>query len=109
MHRNRQCFVMQIHKYEGESMFEKLKLKRRISYLKKQIKNNDDDARYELAMIYLDGSIIKKDEKQALALLKTASNNGHLKSKAYLISNKAFDVINLGINAIDSIRQTLNN
>lgn len=89
-------------------MFEKLKLKRRISFLKKQIKNNDDDARYELAMIYLDGSIIRKDEKQAMALLKTAANNGHLKSKAFLISNKAIDVISLGINAIDSIRQTLN-
>ena len=37
-------------------MFEKFKLKRKISKLEKQVTlNNDDDARYELAMIYLDG------------------------------------------------------
>ena len=51
-------------------MFEKLRLKRKVKLLNKRIDNeNSDDARYELAMIYLDGTIIKKDEKQAIKLL----------------------------------------
>ena len=51
-------------------MFEKLRLKRKIKLLNKRIDNeNSDDARYELAMIYLDGTIIQKDEKQAVKLL----------------------------------------
>ena len=89
-------------------MFEKCKLKRQISRLKKEISvNNDDDARYELAMIYLDGSIIKKDERAALSLLETASRNGHAKSKAYLLSNKALKVFNTSIDALKSIIDVL--
>lgn len=85
-------------------MFERLKLKRKIKLLNKRIDiENSDDARYELAMIYLDGTIIKKDEKQAIKLLQTASKNGHAKSKAYLISNKALAVFNQGFDAINEI------
>lgn len=85
-------------------MFEKVKLNKRIRLLKKQIdKNNDNDARYQLAMIYLDGSVIKRDGKQAISLLKTAAENGHIKSKAYLLSDKTINAINVGISAVDSI------
>lgn len=85
-------------------MFERLKLKRKIKLLNKRIDiENSDDARYELAMIYLDGTIIKKDEKQAIKLLQTASKNGHTKSKAYLVSNKALAVFNQGFDAINEI------
>lgn len=85
-------------------MFEKFKLKRKISKLEKQVTlNNDDDARYELAMIYLDGSILKKDEKRASEHLKTAAQNGHLKAKAFLLSNKAVSAFNRGVDAIEEI------
>ncbi len=88
-------------------MFEKLKLKRKINSLKKQIaQNNDNDARYQLAMIYLDGSVLKRDEKQAFALLKTAADNGHLKSKAYLLSDKTASAFNIGVGALDNIINT---
>lgn len=50
-------------------MFEKIKLKNRIIQLKKLIAIGDLQAMYDLAIIYLDGAIIKKDEKQAYALL----------------------------------------
>lgn len=89
-------------------MFEKLRLKRKIKSLNKRIDNeNSDDARYELAMIFLDGTIIKKDEKQAIKLLQTASKNGHAKSKAYLVSNKALTAFNQGIDAINTIIKTI--
>ncbi len=89
-------------------MFEKLKLKRKIKLLNKRIDNeNSDDARYELAMIYLDGTIIKKDEKQAIQLLQTASRNGHPKAKAYLFSNKALTALNQGLDAINMIIKTI--
>lgn len=89
-------------------MFEKLRLKRKIKLLNKRIDNeNSDDARYELAMIYLDGTIIKKDEKQAIKLLQTASKNGHAKSKAYLVSNKALTAFNQGLDAINTIIKTI--
>ena len=89
-------------------MFEKCKLKRKISKLKKQINlNNDDDARFELAMIFLDGSILKKDEKSALELLKTAAENGHLKAKAFLLSNKALLVFNRGVDALEEIKKII--
>ena len=89
-------------------MFEKCKLKRKISKLKKEIDlTNNNDARFELAMIYLDGSILKKDEKQAFDLLKTASKNGHLKAKAFLFSNKALEVFNRSMDALDDIKNII--
>ena len=88
-------------------MFKKCRLKHKISKLKKEINLNNDDARYELAMIYLDGSIIKKDEKSALELLEAAAKNGHAKSKAYLLSNKALKVFNTSVDALNLIVNVL--
>ncbi|GEM_PF-5720093 len=88
-------------------MFDKLKLKRKIARLKKQIEDNNDDARYELAMIYLDGTVLKKDEKQAKKLLETASINGHIKSKAFLTSKKALSAFNIGVDAVNKIVDSL--
>lgn len=89
-------------------MFEKLKLKRKIKELEKQISIYDDNqARYDLAMIYLEGTIIKKDEKKAFQLLQTAANNGHIKAKAVLISNKALDIFNTGMDALNDISDIL--
>lgn len=88
-------------------MFEKLKLKKEIKRLKLLIENNDTQAMYDLAMIYLDGSVIKKDEKQALELLQKASNMGHLQSKTYLLSNKIKDTAVLGAKAVNDIANIL--
>lgn len=89
-------------------MFEKFKLKRKIAKLEKQIsQQNDDQARYDLAMIYLDGTVIKKDTVKADALLREAAANGHLKSKAALLSGKATDILNTGIDAVNNISEIL--
>ena len=89
-------------------MFKKFKLKRKIVRLKKKVEiYNDDDARYDLAMIYLDGTVLKKDEKQAKTLLEAASNNGHIKSKAFLTSQKALNVFNIGVDAINTMIDSL--
>lgn len=91
-------------------MFEKIKLKRKISKLNKEIiNNNSDDARYELAMIYLDGTILKKDESAAIQLLNDASAHGHLKSKVYLSSNKLSKIVNAGIDAVKSFIEEVKN
>lgn len=44
-----------------KNMFEKYKLKKRIKQLNSKIALGDLQAMYDLAMIYLDGSSIKKD------------------------------------------------
>ena len=59
-------------------MFEKYKLNKKIKFLKKEVAVGNLQAMYDLAMIYLDGTIIKKDEKQAIELLQTAANQGHM-------------------------------
>ena len=88
-------------------MFEKLKLKRKINILKKQIASGNLQSMYDLAMIYLDGTIIKKNEAEAQKLLQKAAENGHLPSKTYLLSNKIVNCINTGSTAISNIIETL--
>jgi len=85
-------------------MFEKLKLKKKTKQLKKSIAMGDLQAMYDLAMIYLDGTIIKKDEKQAYALLQQAADAGHIQSKTYLISKKVGDSVVIGAKAFSDIQ-----
>lgn len=85
-------------------MFEKYKLKRRIKQLNKQIKIGNTQAMYDLAMIYLDGTIIKKDEQQAYFLLQQASNNGHIQAKAFLVSKKISDSVAISARAFTDIQ-----
>ncbi|MDE6104815.1 MAG: SEL1-like repeat protein [Clostridia bacterium] len=85
-------------------MFEKRKLKKRIKQLNKEIENGNLQSMYDLAMIYLDGTIIKKDEKAAVSLLQTAADAGHIQSKTYLISKKLSDSAVIGAKAISDIQ-----
>ncbi len=88
-------------------MFEKYKLKKKMKMLQKQVEVNDTQAMYDLAMIYLDGSVILKDKEKAHALLQKAASLGHLLSKTYLISNKVKDSISIGSQAIDEILKVI--
>ena len=69
-------------------MFEKFKLKRKIKSLEKSVAKGDDQAMYDLAMIYLDGTIIKKEEAKAIELLQQSANRGNIQAKTYLLTNK---------------------
>lgn len=84
-------------------MFEKIKIKKEIKKLNILVANGNTQAMYDLAMIYLDGTIIKKDAKKAHSLLVQASNNGHLQAKTYLLSNKIIDGAITGAKAINDI------
>ena len=85
-------------------MFEKRKLKKRIKQLNKQVAIGDLQAMYDLAMIYLDGTIIKADNEKAYQLLQQAANAGHIQSKTYLISQKIRDGAIIGAKAISDIQ-----
>lgn len=85
-------------------MFEKYKLKKEIKQLNRQIAMGDAQAMYDLAMIYLDGSVIKKDERQAYSLLQQASNIGHIQAKTYLVSKKVSDSVVIGAKAFSDIQ-----
>ena len=85
-------------------MFEKHKLKKKIKQLNKQIEMGDLQAMYDLAMIYLDGTIIKKNEKQAYSLLQQAADAGHIQSKTYLVSKKVSDSVVIGAKAFSDIQ-----
>ena len=87
-------------------MFEKFKLKKRIKQLNKQVAAGDLQAMYDLAMIYLDGTVIKKESTKAYRLLHKAADAGHLQSKTYLISHKISEAAVVGAKAIADI-QTL--
>ena len=43
-----------------------MKLKKKIKLLEREVSMGDSQAMYELAMIYLDGTVIKKDEEKAI-------------------------------------------
>ena len=59
------------------------------------------------ALCFLKGTGTAKDEKKAFQLLQTAANNGHIKAKAVLISNKALDIFNTGMDALNDISDIL--
>lgn len=84
-------------------MFEKRKLKKQIKMLTKQVENGDLQAMYDLAMIYLDGTIIKKDYEKAMSLLKFAADQGHIQSKTYLMSSKLVNSATIGAKALSDI------
>lgn len=88
-------------------MFEKHKLKKRIKLLNKQIAAGDLQAMYDLAMIYLDGTAIKKNSEKAYCLLQQAADAGHIQSKTYLISKKISDGALIGAKAISDIQSIL--
>lgn len=88
-------------------MFEKYKLKKQIKILEKSVNANDFQAMYDLAMIYLDGSLLPKNSDRAMLLLQTAADNGHIPSKTYLITNKIACSVAVGSKAIDEIINTL--
>lgn len=69
-------------------MFEKFKLKRRIKSLEKSVADGDAQAMYDLAMIYLDGTIIKKNEVKANKLMNQSADRGNIQAKTYLLTNK---------------------
>lgn len=85
-------------------MLEKYTLKKKIKQLKRQITSGDLQAMYDLAMIYLDGTILKKDEKQAYYLLQQSATAGHIQSKTYLISKKVSDSMVIGAKAFSDIQ-----
>ncbi len=85
-------------------MFEKHKLKKKIKQLNNQIEMGDLQAMYDLAMIYLDGTIINKNDKQAYSLLQQAADAGHIQSKTYLVSKKVSDSVVIGAKAISDIQ-----
>ncbi len=85
-------------------MFEKHKLKKKIKQLNNQIEMGDLQAMYDLAMIYLDDTIINKNEKQAYSLLQQAADAGHIQSKTYLVSKKVNDSVVIGAKAISDIQ-----
>lgn len=89
-------------------MFEKIKLQKKIKLLKRDIANGNLQAMYDLAMIYLDGTVIKKDEQQAIELLQNAANQGHLQSKTYLVSKKISSSFVIGAKAISDIQSIFN-
>lgn len=89
-------------------MFEKCKLKKKIRLLNKDISNGDLQAMYDLAMIYLEGTVIKKDEQKAVQLLQTAANHGHLQSKTFLVSKKIGESVVIGAKAISDIQFIIN-
>ncbi len=84
-------------------MFEKSKLNKKIKALKKAVENGDTQAMYDLAMIYLDGTIVEKEPEKAFELLQQAADKGHLRAKAYLVSNKIFTGVSNGAKAITEI------
>ena len=88
----------------GEVMFEKRKLKKRIKKLNQQVAAGDLQAMYDLAMIYLDGTVLKKNSDEAYRLLKQAADAGHIQSKTYLISHKISKVAAVGAQAIADIQ-----
>ncbi len=90
-------------------MFEKMKLKKKIKLLEREVSMGDSQAMYELAMIYLDGTVIKKDEEKAIKLLKQAANEGNLQAKTYLVSNKIMNSAIIGAKAVSDIIQTIHN
>lgn len=85
-------------------MFEKYKLKKKIKQLNKQVATGDSQAMYDLAMIYLDGTVLKKDSDQAYRLLQQAADAGHIQSKTYLISQKISKAVVVGAKAITDIQ-----
>lgn len=89
-------------------MFEKRKLKKKIKLLNKEVANGNTQAMYDLAMIYLDGTIIAKDEITAYKLLQTAADKGHLQAKTYLISQKISQTAIIGAKAISDIKSLIN-
>ncbi len=89
-------------------MFEKCKLKKKIKMLKKEISSGNLQSMYDLAMIYLDGSIIRKEEQKAIELLQSAANQGHLQSKTFLVSKKISSSFVIGAKAISEIQSIFN-
>ena len=85
-------------------MFEKRKLNKRIKQLNQQVAAGDLQAMYDLAMIYLDGTVIKKDNDKAYSLLKQAADAGHIQSKTYLVSHKLSQAAVVGAQAISDIK-----
>lgn len=88
-------------------MFKKRKLKKKIKSLNKEIENGNIEAMYDLAMIYLDGTIIPKDEQKAIPLLQAAADKGHLQSKAYLVSQKISKGAVIGAKAISDLKNII--
>ena len=90
-------------------MFEKLKLKLKIKKLEKQAKAGDDQAMYDLALIYLDGTIIKSNKQRANELMKHAAEKGNLQAKTYLISNKiskGADIVSKAVSDIKKLKKS---
>ncbi|MCM1297188.1 MAG: SEL1-like repeat protein [Muribaculaceae bacterium] len=85
-------------------MFEKRKLKKQIKILKKEVAAGNLQAMYDLAMIYLDGTILKKDEEAAYSLLRQAADEGHIPAKTYLVSKKLSDGAAIGAQAISDLQ-----
>lgn len=84
-------------------MFEKIKIKKTIKQLKKNVEYGDVQSMYDLAMIYLNNNAIKNDKNKAFELLQLAADKGHLQAKTYLLSNKLSKGAVIGAKAISDI------
>lgn len=84
----------------------KQKNKKYIRKLQQSAENGDNEAMYDLAMIYIDGQIVPKDLDLAKGYLEKSANNGHLPSQIYL---KTKNVINSAKNIIKTFDDVLKN
>ncbi len=86
-------------------MFDKLKLKRKICKLKREVNNGNSQAMYDLAKIYLDTSLIATDKEEALVLMQKSASLGNIQAKAYITTNKISKGIDIAIKAINDIKK----
>ena len=85
-------------------MFEKSKLKKQIKTLEVEVENGNPEAMYELAMIYLDGSVIKSDKKKADELMQKSADLGFAKAKTHILANKITKSMDIVADAISEIK-----
>lgn len=86
-------------------MFEKIKLKKEIKKLKKEVDKENPQAMYDLAKIYLETSLIKTNKEEALNLIKKSANLGNVQAKAYLTINKISKGVDISIKAFSDIKK----
>ena len=88
-------------------MFDKLKLKKQIKQLKKEVAKENPQAMYDLAKIYLETTLIKVDKNEALELMKRSAKLGNLQAKSYLVTKKVEKGVDVVAKAISDIKKII--
>ena len=85
-------------------MFKKLKLKKQMKTLQKEVDNGNAQAMFDLAIIYLESTLIKNNFQKGNQLMQQSANLGCISAKTYLTANKITKGVNVVTKAINEIK-----